>query len=125
MVEGFRGRMVNIGERYNVYRNLNNGLFSIQDLRTGLVVAHGRNFQLSDVEFKISASGKKGVMKSKVRNVHAKAQGIFIGPKDSRETGREISYNPFIEKGFYYVDTGEEVSSTESLYVENKKIYGS
>lgn len=77
------------------------------------------------MKFHFTEGGKRGVIESKVRNVHAKAQGKFIGLGGTREGKREISYNPFIEKGFYYVDTGEEVIYVENLYVEKNKIFGS
>lgn len=112
---------------YRVYRNLNGGDLSIMNMKTRLVVAHAEWVTLESVEFVVSPSGKKRALETGQRNVHAFVQGqvVNIGgltPYKGREfrwnesfffgseNPERVKYDPFSEKGFYLVDTGEEVT---------------
>lgn len=68
--------------RYEVYRNLHNGLFSIREKKSKLVVAHARKVGLCNVKFVVKEAGNKRARDTGVRNVHAWVEGelgIFEG----------------------------------------------
>jgi hypothetical protein len=73
------------GQRVKVYRNLQNGLFSVQF--GGLVVAHLATVQLTGVVFKVTETARQRVLAQRQRNVHAYAIGTFRG---STIVGTEI-----------------------------------
>jgi len=61
-----------------VYRNLNNGLISIQDLSTGLVLGHASAVDLQEASFIVREAGRQQVIKEKRKNVHAFVRGKVI-----------------------------------------------
>ena len=64
--------------RVQVYRNLNNGLISIQDLSTGLVLGHADAIDLQRATFIVREAGRQQVLKEKRKNVHAFVRGKVI-----------------------------------------------
>jgi hypothetical protein len=64
--------------RVQVYRNLNNGLISIQDLSTGLVLGHASAIDLQEASFIVREAGRQQVIKEKRKNVHAFVRGKVI-----------------------------------------------
>ena len=64
--------------RVQVYRNLNNGLISIQDLSTGLVLGHASAIDLEEANFIVREAGRQQVIKEKRKNVHAFVRGKVI-----------------------------------------------
>ena len=86
-----------------VYWNLHKGQWSIQDRRTGLVVGRQR----------VLLEGKK--------NVHAFAEGwypeVWISPKFYHDEGRSVTYNPYKNDTFVYVDNGEPVGEVGSIWL--------
>jgi len=64
--------------RVQVYRNLNNGLISIQDLSTGLVLGHASAVDLQEASFIVREAGRQQVIKEKRKNVHAFVRGKVI-----------------------------------------------
>jgi hypothetical protein len=66
-----------IGERVRVYRNLANGLLSVQSKIKGSwkVAGHAESLLLYDVDFKVSEKGRQRVITHKRKNVHAFVYG--------------------------------------------------
>ncbi|AMJ64025.1 hypothetical protein [Hymenobacter sp. PAMC 26628] len=86
------------GQQVKVYRNLKNGLFSVQF--GGLVVAHLATVQLRGVHFKVSEPARQRVLAQRQRNVHAYAIGTFT--RAAQPTATEpISYNPYQAGHFF------------------------
>ena len=110
-IQSYKGRKVNPHKPVKVYRCLNrNGVvFSIQ--QEGKVVGHTSNLFLKDVTLKINNSGKKKAIESKIRNVHAFVVGMIS--EEEYQPQQRITYNPFVEKGFYFQESGEEVSKLD------------
>ena len=90
--------------RVQVYRNLNNGLISIQDLSTGLVLGHASAVDLQRATFIVREAGRQQVLKEKRKNVHAFVRGKVVDVlnfqsfkgrgtdiKDNRNYGRCVS----------------------------------
>ncbi|MBD8614939.1 hypothetical protein [Pseudomonas sp. CFBP 13719] len=61
--------------RVRVYRNINNGLLSIQAIDSGLILAHCQALQLQDAVFKVNEQGRLRVVQSRRKAVHAHVEG--------------------------------------------------
>ncbi len=110
-----------VGKKVKVYFNLHRSLWSVQDAKTRLVIAHLPEVYLEDVEFKVSESGRQRVLKEKRKNVHAFATGVITDPKEGMNT--KVSYNPYKYGNFYEVETEEPVFSAESAYLTGRNVY--
>ena len=64
--------------KVQVYRNLHNGLISIQDLSTGLVLGHAYAIDLRWADFIVREAGRQQVIKEKRKNVHAFVRGEVV-----------------------------------------------
>ena len=97
--KSYKGRSIKEGDKVRVYKNLHNGLFSIKDVKSGLVVGHVEIINLENVEFKVSQAGRNKVLKEKRKNVHAYVEGNIINELDyiiNRSVDTQaITYNPY------------------------------
>ena len=134
--------------KVQVYRNLHNGLISIQDLSTGLVLGHADAIDLKHADFIVREAGRQRVIKEKRKNVHAFVRGEVVDvfnfqPYKGRgieghlegegtrlhqcslfvATTTEVSYNPY--KAAHFVGpAGEEVAyATLCTIQSNGKIH--
>lgn len=105
MITPYKGRTLEVGQCVDVYRNLHNGMFSIRDQKTKLVLAHGDEFILTNVYSLISRAGQRKTREQGVRNVHAWLAGKYLGERDIK-IHSEIRYNPYLNDDFLI---GEEV----------------
>ena len=64
--------------KVQVYRNLHNGLISIQDLSTGLVLGHASAVDLQRATFIVREAGRQQVIREQRKNVHAFVRGKVI-----------------------------------------------
>lgn len=123
MIETFKGRELQQGQRVKVYFNLHTHLFSVKDLKTGLVVAHGDNILLEGIQFKVSKAGRAKVLREKKKNVHAYVIGNFV--KAEEGTSKEFKsayYNPYKVDSFVDADTGSKLSVADVAYLSNKRV---
>lgn len=129
MIKPFRGRTLDTGQRVQVYRNLHNGLFSIKDKKSGLVVAHGTHIHLNDCSAVISLGGQLKARRTQIRNVHAWIEGSYLGTLDLSAVynfipePQELYYNPFTTDTFIDKTTGEPPESLERVYFYGEKAY--
>lgn len=125
-----------------IYRNLNNGLLSVRGPR-GLVLGHCSCVCIRGATYFVSPSGKKRVLTTKSRNVHAWVTGEIIRvmnfvPYKGRgeelvslpriptqgkvpelevcKTMKEVLYKPFEDRGFHTRDS-EEVNHSEVAFI--------
>ena len=111
-----------------VYRNLNNGRWSIQQRINNkwTVIGHAEYVELQDVSVKQSAAGRDRARKQQQRNVHCMAEGTlayadgFTSFKDrpiAQSPAHRLSdicerytvtYNPFIHETLVYADSGKD-----------------
>lgn len=63
--------------RVRVYRNLNNGLLSIQEVGSGLILAHCAALRLRDALFKVNEQGRQRVVQTRRKSVHAHVEGLI------------------------------------------------
>lgn len=62
--------------RVRVYRNLNNGLLSIQSTGGKLILAHCKSIRLVDAKFLVSEKGRQRVIANSRKDVHAYVEGF-------------------------------------------------
>lgn len=110
------------GQRVKVYRNLQNGLFSVQF--GGLVVAHLATVQLTGVVFKVTETARQRVLAQRQRNVHAYAIGTFTTAAQPTAT-EPISYNPYTAGHFFRVEGQAPVHSATAVVLSHGKAYAS
>jgi hypothetical protein len=119
MLELYKGRSVEVGERVKVYFNLHTHLFSMlamQGAYKGRVVAHGNGIQIDDVKFHINKSGQLRVRTQRKRNVHAYAVGTYKGITETN-LEKNAYYNPYTTDRFINSDTKVELDGVEAAVV--------
>ena len=86
-----------IGTQVRVYRNLRNGLMSVQAKIAGswLVVGHVQSLLLYDAQFRVSQSGRKRVLEQKRKNVHAFVYGELADIDTDVILPTKAFYNPY------------------------------
>lgn len=118
MIEGFKGRTYRVGDKIRVYRNLNNGKWSLLAMEgqyKNKVVGHLDSLSIADVSFIVSVAGQNKVKRENRRCVHAYAQG-FLTSLDSPTLNSEssiVTYDPFGRDFFF--KTTEDSNRLESL----------
>ena len=84
---------------------------------------HPRKIKLRNAKFKVNQTGRKKVLKSKQKNVHAVIEGELV--KDSGPfSGKMITYDPY-KMDQFSLPTGKKVYEAELVSVDaDGKIYG-
>ena len=118
----------------HVYRNLNNGKWSIRQRIAGkwLVIGHADSVTLEGVTVRQSTAARDAVRKSGQRSVHCWAVGElvavrgFVGMSErvaalSARTAhatceRHVTYNPHIHATLIYSDTMTPFTASKSAY---------
>lgn len=115
------------GRDVRVFRNLHQDCWSVEDKKTGHVVAHADRVELSDAEMVVREGGRQRVLSDQAKNVHAFVSGtvenltlkgedlpaypsatyVYGGKavksgKDSRI--KKITYNPYSHHSFVTAD---------------------
>ena len=115
--------------RVRVYKNLNNGLISIQCTQKRLVIGHCTKIVLKDAIFIVSEKGRQRALKEKRKNVHAFAEGEVLqaigftdykgrGSVPNNDTWKEalthkVFYNPY--KGAHFLTEHNRKASKASI----------
>lgn len=122
-VQYYKNRTLDMAKPVRVYKNLNNGMISIQ--QNGKVVCHTDHVTLSNVFFKVSEASRQRVIRDKQRNVHAFICGMVVNFESQAITTnkRDISYNPYKMPYFYRKSDLSEVkpSSKNMLYCSSNQ----
>lgn len=108
------------GQRVKVYRNLRNGLWSVQV--GGLVVAHLATVHLSAVSFRVTESARQRVLATRHRNVHAYAVGTFTSQPAPAAT-EPVSYDPYRAGYFFRVRDQAPMHQAPALLLTQGKAY--
>ena len=71
--------------------------------------------------FNVRKGGRQRVLLEGKKNVHAFAEGwypeVWISPKYYHDEGRAVTYNPYKNDTFVYVDNGEPVGEVGSIWL--------
>ena len=116
-----------IGDYYEVYRNLHNGLWSIRNPRNGRVEGHAKSAILQNCKFAVQPKGRAKVLSENRKNVHAFCRGTYMGEvgKQSfpvyltKENTISISYDPYENETF--IDKDNNPITTAEYVVFNTK----
>lgn len=127
--------------KVKVYRNLHNGLYSIQ--RLGRVIGHAQRVALTNTTFVVSEAGRQRVIREGKKNVHAFAQGDLaevygfqgyrgrhVGkleglnesdlPPRFLERMTRVTYNPYKFDSFVDAETKQPMGSGLVVIMDNK-----
>lgn len=105
--------------RVQVYRNLNEGGYSVQSRETanyGKVIDHVDEITLVDARFVVQDAGRQRVREEGRKNVHAFVRGRKGSPA-ALEEGTPITYNPYAYDHFVDAQTEEPVAAAECVYL--------
>lgn len=112
-----------------VYKNLHNGLWSIKDAKTGLVLGHTSELTLNICTFNVSESGRQRVLQEKQKNIHAYVVGYYHSDQAIDTNGVVITYNPYKDSHFTTLESNRGANVTHvdqvCMVAENARIYGS
>ena len=111
-----------LGLYVRVYKNLHNGLFSVQ--HKGRVIAHVSHITLVGVTFSVQPAGRAKVLATKCKQVHAFVNGT-VSYGGCGSYAERVSYNPYRAETFTNA-TAQPVTaanvveiSLTGLYFEN------
>lgn len=112
------------GRKVFVYFNLHKKLWSVKDMQSGLVVAHGKKVTVNNPVFKVSEAGRQRVIAEQRKNVHAGVVGTLDAHNSDfgTEGKARVSYNPYKANHFYETGTNKPVHKGQkaTLMVEEK-----
>ena len=110
----FKGRKEPIAHQVvKVYKNLHNGLWSIKDAKSGLVLGHTNEVTLYECMYFVG-KGRERVIKEGRKNVHAYVIGKYVcdesvdGKFINNELNKRfetVTYNPYKENHFTTIES--------------------
>lgn len=116
--------------KYFCYYNLHKHVFSLKNVKTGLVdkSRYTNTVKIENCTLKVSQSGRQKVLKEKRKNVHAGIVGNVLSTdesllNDDLEGYTELTYNPYLYDSFVVKETGKPVKTASVVYLLNKKIF--
>ena len=116
-----------LGQTVRVYRNLLNGLISVQHNikeRGWILSGHCDSCVIVEVSFQVSEPGRKRVLAKRKRNVHAYATGRLISRNSTDIYAPvQLGYDPYKCGFFYDKQTGQKITRAECLIVRNNEVY--
>ena len=107
-------------KKVRIYWNLHKKCFSVQDYKTGRVIAYKNLVHLTDVKFHVRTGGNQRVRDEGRKNVHAFMIGNLVaGASEFADVadaiGREVTYNPYKYETFVTVCDKEPVMEAYSV----------
>lgn len=115
-----------IDMRVRVYFNLHKKVFSVLDKKTGRVSFYAKILFMKDVKYIVKESGRKRVLRDKVKNVHAYIEGDILNesPIDI-DLPLKIRYNPYEHESFIVLSDSTNTPIYNSTYcslsIENNR----
>lgn len=124
-----------------VYYDLHHQCWSLRSLKTGRVLNFRRTpdgrqkvrrqtVALRDCQFRVSQAGRRRVLASGRKNVHAGVVGTLtcLAPADRQALTRRVSYNPqrlpdAPEDWFRLVASGEPIFAAPLVLLERGKVF--
>ena len=122
----YKGRSIELAQEVEVYRNLNNGMWSIRDAKTKQILAHATALVLHTVTFHVQPAGRDRVRRERRKNVHAYVKGRYIPPNlappaELEPLFEETTYDPYNHDSF--MADGEAIyQAVIARFNENKKL---
>ncbi|NJR31542.1 MAG: hypothetical protein HC778_00085 [Chamaesiphon sp. CSU_1_12] len=109
------------------YRNLNNGLMSLQQKigKSWLVVGHTDYLIIESLSFYVSEASRQRVIERQRKSVHAWALGILkpFHNKIDLSKYQEVYYCPFKQQHFTFKGSDRKLDRAEILVVVKNKVF--
>ena len=99
-------------ERVKVYRNLHKKCLSVQG-SDGKVIGHVQHIVLKEVKFVVRPAGRRRVLATNRKNVHAFAVGKVVSFQDHSNVMRHanfVRYNPYVSGTFMKLSPDKTIS---------------
>ncbi|MAD98995.1 MAG: hypothetical protein Unbinned200contig1002_38 [Prokaryotic dsDNA virus sp.] len=107
-----------LGKRVQVYKNLHKNCWSIRLKKTQRVIAHLDEVFLVNAKFIVQQGGRRRVLNTKTKNVHAFIEGEIVSNLTGSEYSGRATYNPY--KFASFVDTETKESLDRAFVVRLK-----
>lgn len=107
--------MFDLNRRVYVYFNLHKKCWSIR--QSGNRVQHSKSVCLHDVRYLVQPAGRKRVIKSGVKNVHAGLSGYLVDSVPIPAVSFDVTYNPFKYESFVNLEDKERQDWSEYAYL--------
>ena len=106
------------------YRNLHHKgvIWSVRDVKSGLVIDRSPTVFLKDVALKVSKAGRARVLREKRKNVHAGVQGFRLKGKPRNINWRPARYNPYLFDSFILA-TGAAIYAAEYVMLNKLGLF--
>ena len=119
--------MIDHNKPVRVFKNWKLGCYNI--MQSGKLLASAKQVRLSGVEFLVRSTGRKRMLESGRRNVHAYAVGQlvdYVHPEDPRTLdkieGRGVSYYPYRYEWFVDNETQTPVVGARMVQFEESGV---
>ena len=106
--------------RVRCYYNLHKKCISVQ--HKGKVIDHTYYIVLENVKFIVQPAGRRKVLETKNKNVHAFVEGDIVERGHGVEWKR-VSYNPYAADYFYLSETNEKVTTADVAVIDHKMVW--
>lgn len=127
MIEWFKRRKVQIGDKVHVYRNLHKDSIVIRCAKTGLVAGYcdiHSAVRVNHARFFVSKSGRERVLERRVRSVHAWSFLAELDvPMGERDQYAPVYYQPYKTPTFIQEQTGDPIFQADSVLVAYDRAY--
>ena len=115
-------------KRFRIYRNLHKQCFSVQEYKKGIgyrVIDHiDDGYKLIGCTFKVYENGRKKVLDSKQKNVHAYVQCDNYTHYDIlSKTAEQPYYNPYKTDSFVSSASGDKLDGEYNVIVKDNQLY--
>lgn len=122
----YKGRTIELAQEVEVYRNLNNGMWSIRDAKSKQILAHSTNVLLHDPTFHVQPAGRDRVRRERRKNVHAYVKGKYVPPtlvppEEYDILFQETTYDPYTHE-YFMADDEPVFQATLARFNEFKKL---
>ena len=107
--------MIDKNRRVSVYFNLHKKIWSVR--QSGSPVEHHTEVCLKDVRYLVQPAGRKRVVKTGVKNVHAGLSGYMVNSVPVPVVSFDITYNPFKYSTFVDVEDREPQEWSEYAHL--------
>lgn len=122
MLQRFQGRRINPALPVQVYRNTHKGGYSVR--QNGLVVGHTRYATLLDADFVVQEAGRRRVVQTGRKNVHAWVSGTWVTARRQEEVDDmvPIHYNP--KRDTCFMSHARTVRNARIVYLDDCGAWG-
>ena len=109
--------------KVRVYRNLSRNCWSVQDVKTGKVIAHRPAVTLTQAEFVVRQAGRERVLREGKKYVHAFVVGNMLFDTRAVEGLRrngplQVGYNPFKAPTFVTKPFGNPIKTAPRVRLD-------